>query len=130
LANVTAVPGHILGLVWGTTVGLAVAHVFAFRIAGRLVHDGDLPRTDRIISLVQLAAAAAVAVVVSVPVLLVPTVNEITWARYTCAAIIGVVGYLVARGAERSRIRSVLFGLGVLAAAFAVAALKHALSGH
>jgi hypothetical protein len=130
LANVTAVPGHILGLVWGTTVGLAVAHVFAFRIAGRLVHDGDLPRADRIISLVQLAAAAAVAVVVSVPVLLAPTVNEITWARYTCAAIIGLVGYLVARGAERSRIRSVLFGLGVLAAAFAVAALKHALSGH
>lgn len=130
LANVTAVPGHILGLVWGTTVGLAVAHVFAFRIAGRLVHDGDLPMADRIISLVQLAAAAAVAVVVSVPVLLAPTVNEITWARYTCAAIIGVVGYLVARGAERSRIRSVLFGLGVLAAAFAVAALKHALSGH
>jgi hypothetical protein len=32
LANVTAVPGHIIGLVWGTTVGLAVAHVFAFRL--------------------------------------------------------------------------------------------------
>jgi hypothetical protein len=130
LENVTFVPGHILGLVWGTIVGLAIAHVFAFRIAGRPVHDGDLPRADRTISVVQLAAAAAVAVVVSVPVLLAPTVNEITWARYTCAAIIGVVGYLVARGAERGRIRSVLFGLGVLAAAFAVAALKHALAGH
>jgi hypothetical protein len=130
LANVTAVPGHILGLVWGTTVGLAVAHVFAFRIAGRLVHDGDLPRADRIISGVQWAAAAAVAVVVSVPVLLAPTVHEITWARYPCAAIIGGVGYMVARGAERSRIRSVLFGLGVLVAAFGVAALKHALAGH
>jgi hypothetical protein len=44
LANVTAIPGHIIGLVWGTTVGLTVAHVFAFRIAGRLVHDGDLPK--------------------------------------------------------------------------------------
>jgi hypothetical protein len=41
-----------------------------------------------------------------------------------------VVGYLVARGAERGRIRSVLFGLGVLVAAFAVAGLKHALAGH
>jgi hypothetical protein len=114
--------------VWGTTVGLAVAHVFAFRIAGRLVHDGDLPRDDRIISVVQLAAAAAVAVLVSIPVMLVPTVNELTWASYTCAAIIGVAGYLVARGAERGRIRSVLFGLGVLLAAFAVAAIKHALA--
>jgi hypothetical protein len=130
LANVTAVPGHIMGLVWGTTVGLAVAHVFAFRIAGRLVHDGELPKADRIISVVQMAAAAAVAVIVSVPVLLASTVNEITWARYTCAAIIGIAGYLVARGAERSRIRSILFGLAVLVAAFAVAALKHALTGH
>ena len=69
-----------MGLVWGTTVGLAVAHVFAFRIAGRLVHDGELPKADRIISVVQMAAAAAVAVIVSVPVLLAPTVNEITWA--------------------------------------------------
>jgi len=50
LENVTAVPGHILGLVWGTTVGLALAHVFAFRIAGRLVQDGELPRADRVVS--------------------------------------------------------------------------------
>lgn len=130
LQNVTAVPGHILGLVWGTTVGLAFAHVFAFRIAGRLVHDGILPKADRIISVVQLAGAAAVAVVVSIPVLLVPTAYELTWARYTCAAIIGLVGYFVARGAEHGRMRAVLFGLGVLAVGFAIAALKHALAGH
>lgn len=129
LQNVVAVPGHILGLVWGTTVGLAVAHVFAFRIAGRLVHDGELPKADRIVSIVQLAGAAAVAVVVSVPVLLVPTANELTWARYTCAAIIGVAGYLVARGAH-GRVRAVLFGLAVLVVAFAIAGLKHALAGH
>jgi hypothetical protein len=102
LQNVTAVPGHILGLVWGTTVGLAVAHVFAFRIAGRLVHEGVLPMADRIVSVVQLAGAAAVAVLVSVPVLLVPPAYELAWAGYTCAAIIGVVGYFVARGAARA----------------------------
>ena len=73
LENVTAVPGDILGLVWGTTVGLALAHVFAFRVAGRLVHDGVLPKADRIVSVVQLVGAAAVAVVVSVPVLLAST---------------------------------------------------------
>ena len=94
------------------------------------MHDGDLPRADRIVSVVQLVSAAAVAVVVSVPVLLAPTESELDWARYTCAAIIGVVGYLVARGADRSRIRAVLFGLGVLAAAILLATLKHALAGH
>ena len=130
LQNVASVPGHILGLVWGTTVGLAVAHVFAFRIAGRLVHDGVLPRADRIVSVVQLAGAAAVAVRVSVPVLLVPPAYELAWAGYTYAAIIGVVGYFVARGAAHGRIRAVLFGLAVLIAAFAVAVLKQTLAGH
>jgi hypothetical protein len=129
LANVTAVPGHILGLVWGTTVGLAVAHVFAFRIAGRLVHDGVLPMADRVVSVVQLAGAAAVAVLVTVPVLLVPPAYELAWAGYTCAAIIGVVGYFVARGAAHGRIRAVLFGLAVLVATFAVAALKACVGG-
>src|SRR4029453_691628 len=104
LETVTAVPGHIMGLVWGTTVGLALAHVFAFRVAGRLVHEGELPQADRAVSMVQLASAAAVAVVVSVPVLLAPVATELDWARYTCAAIIGLVGYMVARGAARGRI--------------------------
>ena len=130
LANVTAVPGHILGLVWGTTVGLAVAHVFAFRMLVVSSMTATCPWPIALSRWSSWLLPPQSRVVVSVPVLLVPPVNEITWARYTCAAIIGVVGYLVARGAERSRIRSVLFGLGVLAAAFAVAALKHALSGH
>jgi hypothetical protein len=130
LENVTAVPGHIVGLVWGTTVGLALAHVFAFRIAGRLVHDGELPKVDRITSVVQLAAATAIAVVVSIPILLASTENELDWARYTCAGIIGAVGYFAARGAEHSRVRAVLFGVGVLAVAIAIAVLKHRLAGH
>jgi hypothetical protein len=130
LENVTAIPGHILGLVWGTTVGLALAHVFAFRVAGRLVHDGELPKADRITSVVQLAAAAAVALVVSIPTLLASTENELDWARYTCAGIIGAVGYLVARGAEHGRVRAVLFGIGVLVIAVIIAVLKHRLVGH
>jgi hypothetical protein len=72
LENAAAIPGRVMGLVWGTTIGLALAHLFAFRIAGRLVHDGRIPRSDRIVSGIQLAAAAAVAVIVSVPVLIAP----------------------------------------------------------
>src|SRR4029453_3476049 len=130
LETVTAVPGHIMGLVWGTTVGLALAHVFAFRVAGRLVHERELPKADRITSVVQLAAAAAVAVVVSIPILLASTETELDWARYTCPAIIGAVGYFAARGAEHSRVRAVLFGFGVLAIAIVIAVLKHRLAGH
>jgi hypothetical protein len=130
LESVVAVPGRVFGLVWGTTIGLALAHLFAFRIAGRLVHDGRLPKGDQVVSGIQLAAAAAVAVLVSIPVLIAPAANELDWARYTCAGIIGVVGYGVARGGGQSRIRAVLFGLAVLALAIIVASLKLALAGH
>lgn len=130
LENVVAVPGRVFGLVWGTTIGLALAHLFAFRIAGRLVHDGRLSKGDQVVSGIQLAAAAAVAVLVSIPVLIAPAADELDWARYTCAGIIGVVGYGVARGGGQSRMRAVLFALAVLALAVVVAALKHALAGH
>jgi hypothetical protein len=130
LESVVAVPGRVFGLVWGTTVGLALAHLFAFRIAGRLVQDGRLARSDRIVSAVQLAAAAIIALVVSIPVMIAPPESELDWARYTCTAIIGVAGYGVARGAGQSRIRAMLFGLGVLALGIIIAAVKHALAGH
>ena len=130
LENVIAVPGHVFALVWGTAVGLALAHLFAFRIAGRLVHEGRLPKNDRIVGAMQLAAAAAVAALVSIPVLISQPANELNWARYTCAGIIGVVGYLAARGAEKSRVRALLFGLAVLLIAIVIAAIKHRLGSH
>jgi FtsH-binding integral membrane protein len=130
LESAVAVPGRVFGLVWGTTVGLALAHLFAFRIAGRLVHDGRLPRSDQIVSGVQLAAAAAIALLVSIPILIASPTSELDWARYTCAGIIGVAGYGVARSADRSRTRSVIFGLAVLAVAIIIAAVKHQLAGH
>ena len=130
IENLVAVPGRVFGLIWGTTIGLALAHLFAFRIAGRLVHDGRLPRNDQIVSGIQLAAAAIVALIVSIPVLIAPPSSELDWGRYTCAAIIGVVGYGVARSASQGRIRSLLFGLAVLALAIVIAAIKHALAGH
>jgi hypothetical protein len=130
LESVIAVPGRVSALIWGTTIGLALAHLFAFRIAGRLVQDGRLSKSDQIISAMQLAAAAAIALVVSIPVVIAPPASELDWARYTCAGIIGVAGYGVARSADRSRIRAVLFGVGVLGVAVIIAAVKHALGGH
>ena len=79
LENVVAIPGQVFGLVWGTTIGLALAHLFAFRIAGRLVHDGRFPKGDQVVASIQLAAAAAIAVFVSIPVLIAPPANELDW---------------------------------------------------
>jgi hypothetical protein len=65
LESVVAVPGHVFGLVWGTTVGLALAHLFAFRLAGRLVHDGRFPRSDQIVSALFGVAVLALAIIIA-----------------------------------------------------------------
>jgi peptidoglycan/LPS O-acetylase OafA/YrhL len=95
-----------------------------------VVNEGRLPKSDQIVSSVQLAAAAAVALLVTIPVLIAPPSAELNSARYTCAFIIGVVGYGIARSAEKSRMRAALYGLAVLVLAFIIAAIKHALAGH
>jgi tetrahydromethanopterin S-methyltransferase subunit B len=44
LQNVVAVSGRVLGLVWGTTIGLALAHLFAFELPAALFRTGGSPR--------------------------------------------------------------------------------------
>jgi hypothetical protein len=44
LENVVAVPGQVFGLVWGTTIGLALAHLFAFQSPVALFTMGGSPR--------------------------------------------------------------------------------------
>ena len=51
LAALTGLPDRadrhlldVLGIVWGTTIGLALAHWFAFRLSARLVESGELRR--------------------------------------------------------------------------------------
>jgi len=42
--------GHVrvLGLVWGVSIGLALAHVFAFRVSARLVAAGRIEAHDAV----------------------------------------------------------------------------------
>lgn len=58
---------QLLAIVWGTAIGLALAHWFAFRIAAPAFR-GDRPtRHDTRIGLVQLGGAALVAAVRACP---------------------------------------------------------------
>ena len=79
LAALSAVSEHAasdqldaLKIVWGTTVGLAVAHWFAFRVSARLVASGTIRRHDAEAVGAQLAGAAAVALLATIPVLFLP----------------------------------------------------------
>ena len=66
--------GHVrvLALVWGVTIGLALAHIFAFRVSARLVAAGRVGPHDAGAVGAQLVGAAAVALLATIPVFLLP----------------------------------------------------------
>ena len=124
--------GHVraFGLVWGTTIGLALAHAFAFRVSARLFAAGQLGRHDAQIVTAQLAGAASVAAVATVPIVVLDATAEFDAVRAILSFIIGAAGYGVARSGGANRVRSLISGGVVLLLAATIAVLKNILSGH
>lgn len=136
-AELTAVADHgsagearAIGLIWGTTVGLAVAHWFAFRISARLVSGGTFTDEDAHVGLAQLVGAAGVAFLVTVPLLVLPASSEFDLARLEVAAIIAAMGYAVGRHSGATRIRAAAYATGILVLGLAIAIAKNHLAGH
>lgn len=82
LAALLAVPEDVVrtrvtGIIWGVTVGLAAAHWFAFRVSARLVGAGTIRSPDVRLAGAQLLGAVVVAVLASVPVVLLPQSMEL-----------------------------------------------------
>lgn len=117
-------------VIWGTTIGLAAAHWFAFRLSARLVSAGSMHRHDVEISLAQFAGALVVAVLATVPVLLVDESAELDTVRVVVAAFIAVVGFAVARSSGASPARSTVYAAATLVLGLAIAVLKNTLGGH
>ncbi len=124
--------GHVraLGLIWGTTIGLTLAHVFAFRVSARLVAAGEIRPEDRRTVVSQLVGATMVAVIATVPVLLLPATAELDVVRWELALFIALVGYVVAKSSGAGRTRSLVYGAALLVTAVAIALAKNVLSGH
>lgn len=119
-----------LAIIWGTTIGLALAHLFAFRLASRLVGSGRVGPNERSLALAQLAGATAVAVLASVPVLLFDTPTELDVTRLVLVGSIGLAAYAIGRSSGAGRMRALLFAGGVLVLGVAVALFKNYLAGH
>src|SRR5690242_78595 len=135
LAAMTALPAsvaahaRVVPLIWGVTVGLAVAHWFAFRVSARLVGAGWVRVHDVRAAGAQLVGATAVALLATVPVVL-PGSAELEGVELLLAAFIALVGYAVARGGGATRVRGMLYATSVLVVAVAIAELKNRLAGH
>ena len=114
----------LLAVIWGTTIGLALAHWFAFRLAAKAFGAGGTGRHDFEVGVSQLAGAAAVAVIASLPVLILPDDLEHRAVPFVLGVELGVVGYLVARLAGQRRWPAFLFGLTALLVGMAVAVVK------
>jgi hypothetical protein len=121
---------QLLAIIWGTAVGLAIAHWFAFRLAARAFRGDRVTGLDTKIGLAQVGAAVFVAAVSSLPVLLLDEVRAQEFTGVVPAILIGVVGYLIARESGRSRWSAALYGGTALAVGLVVASVKSALAGH
>jgi len=137
LAALSALPEHDPDLheraypvLWGTTLGLALAHLFAFTMTSRISTTGRLTRHDGQAAFAQLLGAIGVAAVVSVAIVLLPISSEFDAARYLLAALIASLGFTAARRGGASVLHSVAFGALVLLLGFGVATLKLVLSAH
>lgn len=120
----------VMAVVWGTTVGLALAHWFAFRLSSRLVAGGSIRRSDAELAAAQLLGSTTVAVIATVPVVLFDGEAQLDAAMWAVAASIAVVGLGVARASGASIIRSLLYSSSTLVVAGFVVVAKNYLAGH
>lgn len=135
LAALTAVSDgttelRVVEIVWGTTLGLCLAHWFAFNVSSRAVAVGRFRHGETELVFAQLAGAAAVAIVATIPVIVLPKSVEYDVVRFVLALVIGFVGYEVARSGGADRTRAILYALAVLLVADVVVFIKNFLLGH
>lgn len=134
LAALLALPetasNHLIGLVWGITIGLAAAHFFAFRVSARLVGAGRLHARDVELAAAQLTGAAAVAALATIVMIVFPAETEDDAAELALSGFIGCIGFVVARRGGAGTVKAIAYGLAVLVLAVGIALLKNALSGH
>jgi hypothetical protein len=121
---------ELLAIVWGTAIGLALAHWFAFGVAAHGFR-GDRPSGHDVrIGLVQVSSAVLVAAVSSLPVLFLSRADARDTTGDVPAVIIGALAYALARVAGNSRLASGFLGLTALALGVAVALVKSRLAAH
>jgi hypothetical protein len=135
LAALTATNDHshpddvaVLAIVWGTTLGLALAHWFALTLADWLEHEpSEHPIGWMLFG--ETAVAILIAVLATLAVIVLPDDYELLGARLTAALFIGGLVYEARRSGGVSRTTAIFSGLVALVIAAVIAYVKW-LIGH
>lgn len=118
-----------VGLLFLTAVGLLVAHLLAFAISSRLVSRGLMDSEARLIAFAQVVGGIIVVVLVMIPMILFDAPTSIQVAEGLLLAFVAGNGYLAARQADISVLRSWLYVASVVVSVVIVLGLKAAV-GH
>ena len=113
---------------WGTAVGLALAHLFAFTLSTRLVSGGHVSAATWRNAGAQLAAAAFVALIATFPFLLVDEGIAFSISGSFLTLLIGATGFESARAGGAPIRRALLIGATSLLAAAIVVAVEAAVA--
>jgi len=135
LAELAAIPAEhlprgwsLLALVWSTTVGLALAHWFAFSVAAPAVGEGLLTKQEVRLGVAGVLGSMVVAVLVTGGVLLFSDPDEDRFLLFVPALVICTAGYFIGRSGGHSHPKAAVVGLAIGLVGIIVAIVKLALS--
>ncbi len=113
---------HEVALIWGTVIGLAVAHLYAYRTTAILAAGGKPEAEDYWAALGIVVAAVVIAALATIPYLIWgDTTDASTASSMVLMAVIGIASYIGARHAGAGTVRSVVYTVvGLITAAIAV----------
>jgi hypothetical protein len=117
-----------LAIIWGSTLGLALAHWFSFAVAAYLVDDEPEEEVLGSVLAVQLGAAGAIAAEATLAVWMLPEKWELDGARLVTACSIGLIVYVLARKGGRPAGTSAAIAFAAFVIGVGVAGVKFALT--
>jgi hypothetical protein len=115
---------EVAAVIWGSALGLALAHWFAFNASAHLFRGEGITGDELREGFWEASAALAVAVVATVPLLLLDDTTAAAVSLIALAVVVTVVAYVASRHGGLSRGRALMRGAVTLVAAVIVAAVK------
>ncbi|MGE0027503.1 MAG: hypothetical protein AB7O78_11115 [Thermoleophilia bacterium] len=115
---------EVAAVIWGSALGLALAHWFAFNASAHLFRGEGIAREDLREGIWEVFAALGVAVAATVPLLLFDDTTGASVSIIALAGVVTVVAYVASRHGGLSRGRALLRGGVTMVLAVIVAILK------